>query len=87
MKKHLPKYIDVEHAEYISGRKLRLRFNDGTEQQVDFGPFLRKARHPDLEKYKRISGFKKFRVEGGNIMWGDYEMIFPVMDLYRGEIS
>jgi hypothetical protein len=22
----------------------------------------------------------------GDLMWGDYEMIFPIADLYRGEI-
>jgi hypothetical protein len=87
MKSKRPKYIDVEQAEYLSGYKLRIRFNDGTEQEVDFGPFLRKAGHPDIRKYKRITGFRKFRIDGGNLMWGDYEMIFPVIQLYNGKIE
>ncbi|HEV8543829.1 MAG TPA: DUF2442 domain-containing protein [Verrucomicrobiae bacterium] len=82
-----PRNIDVQDAKYVCGHKLRLRFNDGTEQQMDFGPFLKKAQHPSLKKYKRIDGFRRFRIEGGNIMWGDYDMIFPVADLYPGEIS
>ncbi len=87
MKKRTPKYIDVEHAEYVSGYKVRVAFNDGTRQEVDFGPFLRKARHPDLRKYKRLTGFRRFRIDAGNLMWGDYEMIFPVIQLYNGKIE
>ena len=80
------KYIDVEQADYLSGYKLRLLFSDGTRRVVDFEPFLRKATHPDLTKYRSLRQFKSFHIDHGNIMWGDYEMIFPVMDLYRGAI-
>ena len=80
------KYIDVKSAEYISGYKLCLIFSDGTERVVDFEPFLRKATHPDLTKYRSLRRFKSYHIDHGNIMWGDYEMIFPVMDLYQGEI-
>jgi hypothetical protein len=77
-----PKYIDVEAAEYVAGDKLRLKFSDG----VDFGPFILKSLHPDIEKYRTLRCFKSYRVADGNLMWGDYEMIFPVWDLYCGKI-
>ena len=80
------KYIDVEAADYASGYKLCLTFNDGTKRMVDFEPFLRRTTHPDLVKYRSMRRFKSFQVHDGNLMWGDYEMIFPVMDLYSGEI-
>ena len=34
------KYISVNRAEYVSGHKIRLTFNDGTVRVVNFGPFL-----------------------------------------------
>ena len=32
--------INVEKAEYLHGHKLKLSFNDGVQQVIDFGPFL-----------------------------------------------
>ena len=81
-----PKYISIKAAEYVSGYKVRLRFNDNTERLVNFGPFLSKRRHPDIEQYRDLTKFKKFHLDHGELMWGDYEMLFPVWDLYRGEI-
>ena len=86
MKATKTKYIDVIQAEYVSDYKVRLTFNDRTERVVDFEPFLRRTQHPDLTQYRALKKFKSFRVVDGNLMWGDYEMIFPVWDLYRGEI-
>lgn len=86
MKTITPRYIDIDKAEYVADYKIRLRFNDGTVRIVDFEPFLRTAQHPDLTKYRALKKFKSFQLNHGNIMWGDYEMIFPVVDLYRGTI-
>jgi hypothetical protein len=63
-----------------------IKFNDGTRRIVDFGPFLRSARNPMFTKYRRLKQFKSFHVQHGDLMWGDFEMIFPIDDLYRGEI-
>ena len=79
-------YLEIVEAEHLGGHKLQLRFNDGAERVVDFGPFLRKAQNPDLMKYRDLKKFKTFRIHYGDLMWGDYEMIFPVIDLHRGEI-
>lgn len=79
-------YLNITVAEYVSGYKLRLTFNDGVVRVMDFEPFLRKARNPDLTQYRQLRKFKSFRLHYGDLMWGDYEMIFPIMDLYRGEI-
>jgi len=86
MKTMKTKYIDVVGAEYVSDYKVRLTFNDDTKRVIDFEPFLRRTQHPDLTQYRALKKFKSFRVVDGNLMWGDYEMIFPVWDLYRGEI-
>jgi hypothetical protein len=35
----------------------------------------------------RTHEFKKFKIIDGNLMWNDYEMIFPLEDLYEGKIN
>jgi hypothetical protein len=79
-------YLEVTEAKYVSGYKLLLTFNDGIVRVVDFGPFLEKARNPDTTDYRDLKKFKNFRLEYGDLIWGDHQMIFPVMDLYRGTI-
>lgn len=80
------RYLEIVEAEYVSGYKIRLRFNDGVVRIVDFGPFLKKARNPDTTDYRQVKRFKQFRIEQGDLVWGDFQMIFPIMDLYKGEI-
>ena len=86
MKAVATQYLEVTEAKYVSGYKLLLTFNDEEARVVDFGPFLEKARNPDTTDYRDLKKFKSFRIEGGDLVWGDYQMIFPIMDLYRGTI-
>lgn len=79
-------YLEVTEAKYVSGYKLLLTFNDGEVRVVDFGPFLEKARNPDTTDYRDLKQFKSFRIEYGDLIWGDHQMIFPITDLYRGTI-
>ena len=79
-------FLEVTEAKYVSGYNLLLTFNDGAVRVVDFGPFLAKARNPDTTDFRDLKKFKSFRIQDGDLMWGDYQMIFPVMDLYRGDI-
>jgi hypothetical protein len=78
--------IDVEEAEYIEGYKLRLLFSDHTERVVDFEPFLRNSLNPLIRKYLNLDDFKQFSVEHGDLFWNDYDLCFPIADLYRGVI-
>jgi hypothetical protein len=80
------KYLRITNAEYISGYKILLTFNDGFVRVMDFEPFLRKAMNPDITQYRQMRKFKSFQLHYGDLMWGDYEMIFPIADLHRGEI-
>jgi len=65
-----------------------VEFSDNKKQVVDFGNFLNTHSHPQYNKYKKSEKFKKFKIENGNIVWGkDWEMIFPVYDLYKGKIE
>ena len=86
MRRQTTTYLEITEARYISGYRIRLAFSDGAVRVVDFEPFLRRARNPDLAQYRQMRKFKSFRLHYGDLMWGDYEMIFPVADLYKGEI-
>jgi hypothetical protein len=86
MKGNATQFLEVIEAKYVSGYKLLLTFNDGAVRVVDFGPFLAKARNPDTTDYRDLKKFKRFHIQNGDLMWGDYQMIFPIMDLYRGSI-
>src|ERR1039458_10000417 len=80
------KYLEITEATCVAGYKLRLVFNDGKKRVMDFEPFLRRAQNPMLTQYRQLRKFKSFHLHQGDVMWGDYEMIFPFMDLYHGEI-
>ena len=80
------KYLEITEATYVAGYKLRLVFNDGKKRVMDFEPFLRRAQNPMTTQYCQLRKFKSFHVHQGDLMWGDYEMIFPITDLHRGEI-
>ena len=86
MRTRTTNYLEITEARYVSGYRIRLAFSDGAVRVVDFEPFLRKARNPDLTQYRQVRKFRSFRLHYGDLMWGDYEMIFPVADLYKGEI-
>ena len=79
--------IAVTRAEYAGGFMLRVAFSDGTTQSVDFEPFLRSARNPAIRDFLDTEKFKRFKVEEGDLMWGDYEPCFPIADLYHGKIA
>lgn len=78
--------IEMKSAEYISGYQLRLRFGDGSEKTIDFEPFLMQAKNPMITKYRNLDQFKKFRLEYGDLIWNDYELCFPIAQLYAGQI-
>lgn len=81
-----PEVMEIERAEYSDDYKIRLQFNDGTSRVVDFEDFLSTAKNPMTILYRRKELFQNFRIEYGDLIWGDYDMCFPVADLYDGRI-
>lgn len=80
--------ISVVNAKYVEGLKLEVIFNNSKSRVIDFGAFLNTHSHPQYNKYKKENNFKKFKIENGNLVWGkDWDMIFPVYDLYKGKIN
>jgi hypothetical protein len=82
-----PATIHIVTAEQAVDFRIRLRFDDGTEQTVDFKPFLTHTLHPDIRAWLDPVRFATFRIEYGELVWGDYALCFPVIDLYRNQIE
>ena len=83
------KTVDVIKACYLEEYKIEIYFSDNTSQVVDFWPFLKKNDHPLFNQYHNIEAFKKFKIDpkAGNIVWGDdWDLIFPISQLYKGKI-
>ncbi len=78
--------LSIENAAYTGGYKIELLFSDGTVKIIDFEPFLSKALNPMAKKYLDKNIFSKFKVEYGDLHWNNYEMCFPISDLYEGKI-
>jgi hypothetical protein len=78
--------FEIKKAELSEHYKVRLVFSDGTEQMVNFESFLKKSLHPSIRKYLDLTRFKSFKIVDGNLNWNDYDMIFPIADLYEGKL-
>ena len=78
--------FNVLRARHIGDYRLELFFSDGMNRLIDFGPFLKQSIHPDIRRYLDQQYFKQFTVENGDLIWGDYDLCFPVADLHDGTI-
>jgi len=78
--------VFVERAEHLGDYALRLGFSDGKERLVDFAPFLRQSHNPLIRVYLDPAAFARFAVKDGDLVWGDYDLCFPIADLYEGRL-
>jgi anti-anti-sigma regulatory factor len=79
-------YIDIKSVRYVGDFVIRIFFSDGVSKLVDFRPFLESSLHPSIRKYLDESKFKEYQIIDGNLNWNDYDMIFPIEDLYQGRV-
>lgn len=79
--------LKIDSAKYLSDYVIRIKFSDGNERIVDFKPFLSKSLHPSIKKYLDENMFSNFSLTDGNLNWNDYDLIFPISDLYKGQID
>ena len=79
--------LKIESAKYLSDYAIRIKFSDGKEKLVDFKPFITKSLHKSIKKYLDENRFSKFSLIDGNLNWNDYDLIFPIWDLYTGKIQ
>ncbi len=79
--------IKIKFIKHIGNYKLDITYSDGTEKVVDFEPFLQHSQHPEIKKYLNMKKFKNFTFKDGELMWGDFDLIFPIIDLYNNRIE
>ena len=78
--------IIIKEAKYIKEYKIKITFNDNSIQLIDFYPFLSSSLNPHIRKYLDINEFKKFKINEGDLEWNDYDLCFPIADLYENKI-
>lgn len=78
--------INITSVEKIAQYQLRLVFDDGTVREVDFKDFLTQSHHPDIRAYLEESKFDAYHLEFGELVWGDFDLCFPIIDLYHNRI-
>jgi hypothetical protein len=83
----IPLIINITQARQVGDYSIVLDFDDGKQQLVNFKPFLIKSHHPDIRHWLDLDKFSTFRIEYGELVWGDYELCFPICDLYFNELE
>ena len=79
-------FMEIKSVRYIGDYAIRIFFSDGSDKLVDFKPFLESSVHPSIRKYLDETKFKEYQIVDGNINWNDYDLIFPIEDLFIGKI-
>lgn len=64
----------VIEAEYRGGYLIRLKFNDGVDETIDFAQWLE---GPVFEPLKDVGYFQHFFIEGGTVTWPNGADIAP----------
>ena len=88
MQKNYNKIVNMKivTAKYLDDYKIEIIFDDKKRNVVNFLPALKK--YATCKKYLDITLFKKFKVDSGNIVWGNnWEMIFKIEDLYENKFN
>jgi hypothetical protein len=60
-------------------------FNDQTTQTIDFENFICSSTNPHIAKYSDLAIFKNFSITDGDLEWNDYDLCFPIADLYENQ--
>ncbi len=81
------KILKIKSASYVKNYELRILFQDGKEVNVDFYDFLKSSTNPHIRDYLNLEKFKSFQIKDHDLLWGDFDLLFPIEDLYTGKIS
>lgn len=81
------KNLKIKSAKYIKNYELMITFQDGKEVNIDFYDFLKTSTNPQISEYLRLEKFKNFKIKDHDLQWGDFDLLFPIEDLYNGKIS
>ena len=77
----------ITKATNVGNLSIDLKFSDNTSRVVNIGDFIRRHPHPQYNMYLDERKFSRFTLDGGNVVWGkNWDMIFPIEQLYTGNI-
>ncbi len=77
----------VIEVQFVEDYKLRIVFADNNIVVVDFEPFFIKNPSPVYNEYHNPERFKEFKIENGNLVWGDsWDLIFNPKNLYYNDL-
>jgi hypothetical protein len=77
--------VNIVGAESVGDYRLWLTFSDNHLALIDLEPVLKRSLNPQTRQFLEAERFLSFRLEYGNLVWGDYEMCFPIEELYEGQ--
>jgi hypothetical protein len=80
------KTLNITDVILLDAYRLALTFDEGKAQTVDFKPFLTSSHHPSVRAYLDPVRFAQFELRHGELVWGDYDLCFPIMDLYNNSL-
>ncbi len=79
--------VSIISAKLVAPFQIELIFDDKHRQVVDFQPFLAHSQHPAIRAYLQPERFAGFDVSHGELKWGDFDLCFPMADLYENNIE
>jgi hypothetical protein len=77
--------MDITKAKYISAYKIEFTFENNSKKVVDFKVFLMNERNPMTTEFRDVNLFRKFKIEGGDILWKNFQMCFSGEAMYHWE--
>ena len=78
--------LTITSIEPVRGNVLRFHFSDGHSNEVDFKPWIASLPTEEEHAYLKPARFKQYSIHLGHaIMWGEYDIIFPLEAVYHGD--
>lgn len=79
--------VSIDKAVYVGNYKIQISFSDDKVEVIDFSQFLLNSKNPMTTKYLDENLFTSFEIKFGDLVWNDYDLIFPIWDLYTNNIN
>lgn len=79
--------VSITESKYISDYVIEFKFSDNTNKRIDFKRYIDKG-SGGCNKYLNKDLFRRFDIiDGKDISWNDFEMSFPFISLYEGNLE
>ncbi|MBC7429680.1 MAG: DUF2442 domain-containing protein [Bacteriovorax sp.] len=79
--------LKITSVKYLRNYLIKISFVDGEKRTVDFLQYLNSSTNPEIRNYLCLENFKSFKIQNGDLTWGDFDLLFPIQDLYAGKVS